>query len=729
MSAPEANEIRECYRDYKNEWQEIRSEAATDMRFVLGDPWDKEDRAQRKDAGRPCLSLDELGQYLNQYINNLRQNRRAIQTTPKGFGANDEDAKKRSNLIMGIEERSNAQLAYINAGQCAVERSYGYAVIRTDYKDFESFDQEILIKPILNPDAVLLSPHYKQPDASDVPDGFLLDLISKKEFRRLYPKAKIQNFTEDELSGIDNTSDWIKQNYVQRGEFWRIEYDTRKLLLVQFAEAGPEVMWADDYKDRDQKGEVKRERDVQKPRVVQYMTNGLELLDEVPWHGTRVPICACFGKESWITEGGKAERRIYSMTRLARDPQMLYAYLATQECELAGMVPKVPFVGAVGQFDSDQETWEELNKVPHAYVEYDIITDATGQAPLPAPARPAWEPNFQQYEIAKDSARRAIQAAMGITPLPTAAQRQNEKSGVALEKIQTQEAIGSFHFTDNFDRFIRNVGWQINELITPILDTKSQIAISKPDGNRSTMQLVGKTSHPIDEQGGYDVQGLDADHLHTAKGEFDVTISTGPSYQSEREKSDAFADTMLENWQALGLDPVLAKKILALTIKLKDLGPIGDEIAALLNPPDPNNLPPEAQAAIAQLQGQLQAAQQELQALHMDRAGRVLEQQTKMALEQMKQDNENLRARLNNDIKVLLAEISTKSQDEQQRQQMYYEFWKENHTAAHDVALQKDDQAHQAGMAQQAQLAAAAAAQQQPDGGQPGGAPGGQPGQ
>jgi hypothetical protein len=42
---------------------------------------------------------------------------------------------------------------------------------------------------------------------------------------------------------------------------------------------------------------------------------------------------------------------------------------------------------------------------------------------LPLPRRQAFTPNFQEYEIAKDSCRLAIQAAMGISPLPTAAQR------------------------------------------------------------------------------------------------------------------------------------------------------------------------------------------------------------------------------------------------------------------------------------------------------------------
>jgi hypothetical protein len=39
---------------------------------------------------------------------------------------------------------------------------------------------------------------------------------------------------------------------------------------------------------------------------------------------------------------------------------------------------------------------------------------------------------------------------MGITPLPTPAQRANQKSGVAFERIEKSERIGSFHFAAHY---------------------------------------------------------------------------------------------------------------------------------------------------------------------------------------------------------------------------------------------------------------------------------------
>ena len=707
MSDPTPKEIRDAYQDYRDAWREIRDEATADMRAISPEgPWTDEDRDARKGSYRPCIHLDQLNQFLAQVNGNVRKSKRAIKAIPKGNGANNQDAQKRSAAIMGIEERSQAQPIYLNAFQSMIERSYGFAVIRTEYRDDSSFDMEILIKPVMNPDTVLLSPYFEQPDASDIKDGFLLSLIQKTDFKRRYPKARVTDFGDQDVS--DSTiTDWIKDKYLQFGEYWKVQTAFETLLLVQTAK-GPIVFTEAEWKEAKQRGiegEVKRDRKVETPEVFQYMTNGLEILDKVPWDGSRIPIISCLGPERWTTEGGKPKRQLLSMVRFARDPQMLLDYLASGECEEAGQIPKSPFVGAVGQFETDKEAWGEVTKVPHAFLQYDLTLDSGG-AQAPPPARPVWTPNFEVWEVAKDAAGRAIQAAMGQTPLPDAAQRRSQKSGVALERIDDMISLGSFPFVDRFESgFLHNMGWQINELITPVLDTQREMPISQPDGKRSTMQLVGNTSHPLNDQGAYELQGLEDGHLHTGKGEFDVTIDTGPSYQSEREEQDDFVDTLIANIANLPQPGTPQAKVFALGIRMRPtLGPVGQQIADVFDPPPPDpNMPPQAQAAIQQLQSALQQAQTENSALHLERAGKVLEQQTKLIMQQMKEDGDNQRQQLANDIKVLIAETTAKTQHVSQQQQMYETYWKENHTAAHEAGLQAMEHQHDAQQQQQMQ--------------------------
>jgi hypothetical protein len=102
-------EINERFKYASDEWRDIQSEGAIDMRYIAGDPWDPQERRAREDACRPILSLDELNQYVNQLINEIRQHKRAIQVTPIGTGADDDSARLRADLIRQIEYRSNAQ--------------------------------------------------------------------------------------------------------------------------------------------------------------------------------------------------------------------------------------------------------------------------------------------------------------------------------------------------------------------------------------------------------------------------------------------------------------------------------------------------------------------------------------------------------------------------------------------------------------------------------------------
>lgn len=115
-------EIRERYDYDLNEWRPIRDEAKKDMRFVAGDPWEPGERKAREEAKRPCLAPDELNQYFNQAINDIRANPRAAKFTPQGNGATDETAEFYANKWREIEYRSKSPIVYTPAFENAIHR-------------------------------------------------------------------------------------------------------------------------------------------------------------------------------------------------------------------------------------------------------------------------------------------------------------------------------------------------------------------------------------------------------------------------------------------------------------------------------------------------------------------------------------------------------------------------------------------------------------------------------
>src|SRR3954469_4845815 len=107
-------EIREAFTRYRAYWKPIYDDGDKDMDCLTPGvgPWDPKEREQRNKDGRPCLTLDELHQYVNQLINDVRMNKIGIKVDPKGNGATSLTASTRQGIIRNIEFESNAQTAY-----------------------------------------------------------------------------------------------------------------------------------------------------------------------------------------------------------------------------------------------------------------------------------------------------------------------------------------------------------------------------------------------------------------------------------------------------------------------------------------------------------------------------------------------------------------------------------------------------------------------------------------
>ena len=577
-------ELREDFAYAKSYWNENYQEAEKDIDCVLCIP--PEDFSNDR-AGRPCLWPDEVSQYVNATNNNLRQTKRAIKVSPRSEDAKDEDAEHRQAYIQGIEYASKAQSIYATAFESCVECGFGYWRVHLIVTG-PNGEQEPRIRRIPNWATVLPDPDARESDFSDSNMYFVTDSMRQSTFARRYPKAKKRSF---DGADIEKAPGWLEGDNITVAEWWKREEDTDKDGVKHYT-------------------------------VTQRITNGLEILETNEWIGSWIPIIGCFGLEKYKRAGGSSKRIFLSLVRRARGAQQMLAYIASQEAEEFGMAPRAPLQGYKGQFDSSLHKY--LNKVPQAYVEFLIPTDWEPQwGPPPLPTRPQFIPNAQAYEIAFERWRRSIQACMGVNPLPTSAQRQNEKSGVALGKIQSQESIGSFHFTDNFVRSLTNTGIQLNELITKLAKLDSlpgQVLGIDQKGQDKTLHIAPQSGGQLALDSGQqssEAQAADSQHLPEAdlffahRGEFEVAISDGPSDLSQRDEVSEFVDTLLATLPSLGLPPQLMQQIIAIAIRLKNVGTYGDEIADLLAPPNQGDIPPQARAMVMQAQAQLQQAMAE----------------------------------------------------------------------------------------------------------------------
>jgi hypothetical protein len=693
-------EVRENFQAGSLFWQDTRKEGRKDMAAVAGDPWEPKERAKREENFRPVLALDELSQYLNQLINGVRQHPRSIKVTPRGSGANDKTAELRGNKIREIEYRSHAQEAYTTLLENAAQRSYGFMRIKTEWESFQSFNKEILIEPMVNPDQVTIDPFSLRADTSDKEWAFVHETRRKSEFIRQYGKdAQVADFGA--MDGAEKL--WAPTaDSVQVAEYWKRKTRKRKLLLVQpdaqqpsgifglnpIPAPKPITLFEDEYLKQRVSGTVVKFRDVDYPSICQYVTNGMEILSEVPFPGLYIPIVACYGKVLYLDDGSGMKRQILSMIRLARDPYMLYCYYRTQQAEMAGMVPKVPVMGYKGQFQGLETDWQRAPHEPLAFIEANAKTEATGETILPLPTRLAYSAgeHLQSLELCAEGARRAIQAAIGSSPLPTQAQRRNEKSGKALQIIDDAQQLGSFHFIDHFDDALAFGGKIINGIMAEVYDSMREIGIRTPDGT-SEVITINDTTAKVD---GYEPHDL----MFSEHGDHEVTISTGPNFDSERERADDFTESLVKSNVVLQIaGPEVAAAVLAKSIKLMNLGVIGDEIADLIMPakykkdakqPDPQALMQQIQEADQMLQ-MAQAKIQELEQRIATDAAKEAEE-TKRA--QMELAGKKQIEAIKLELQPLLEELKAKNALELQKLK-----------GAQQLALQNDQQQHEVALA------------------------------
>ena len=173
----------------------------------------------------------------------------------------------------------------------------------------------------------------------------------------------------------------------------------------------------------------------------------------------------------------------------------------------------------------------------------------------------------------------------------------------------------------------------------------------------------------------------------------------GPSNESQREEADEFLDKIVQNMQVLPPPGTPQAKILALAVKARDIGVYGDQIAEILDPPPQPGVNP-AQLA-QQLQGQLQQAELVLKQQHEIISKDLIKSQTELQKTSMVEKNKVNLAILDRQSKILVAQIETKAQDVQARREETNEVWTELHQAAHETAMQNDQQAHEQDLAQQ----------------------------
>jgi hypothetical protein len=612
-----ANAIK--FLQFANEADQMnRSEALEDLKFAAGDQWPVEIQNSRVLEARPCLTVNKVDAYCRQLTNQMRQQRPRI----KVHGMNTESDEKMAKIIQGIcrhvENHSDADAAYDKAGDFAVRMGWGYWRVTTDYVREDSFDQEIYIRAIDNPFTVYFDPNSVLPDGSDAETVLITTVISKENFKKMYPNAETQQgFT---MRGTGDTNpEWVMKEDIRLAEYF---YTERKAIKVHLLSDGTSVK-SDDLPAQDVLDAagitIVETRDSFEKKIRWCKLTSMEVLEEGEWAGKYIPIVPVFGQETVVEN----KKKKFGIVRMAKDPQRMYNFWQTSLTESVALAPKAKWLLAEGQDEGHENEWAMANIKSMPVLRYKQ-KDIDGQ-PAPAPQRLQPEPPPAGIMAAAQSMTTDLMQVVGIfdpSQLP-----QGNISGKALQGQQQQVDMTNFHYYDNLTRSIRQTGRIILDLIPKIYDRERVLRIIGDDGKPEILTI---------NQFGQDEEGIDKILNDVTVGEYDVVMDTGPGYNSKRQ--EAVASMM----QLFAADPSLIQQAGDLLVRNMDF-PGADTIAdrlAVNNPlakiDDKSKVPPRVQMELQQLQAQNEQMQQQMQQLQM-----VIKQ--RQDIEGVKQDAETKR--------------------------------------------------------------------------------------
>lgn len=624
-----------------------RERAKEDMRFREGEQWPPEPLSPSASMEKPQLTINLTDTICQRIENNIREQRPTPIAHPVGDGADTERADIINGILRHIDARSTASVAYDQAARDALTGGFGYFRLLSEYEHERSFKKELRIAPIRNVFTVYMDPSAMMPAGEDMGWCIISSLMRRTEYKRRYPKAKNVDFTYSTSNDYSNL-DWESQEHVRLAEYFRIVHAPEKLHGLRDKVDGTEYTLFDselpkDWQKRQPRLKLEGSRDSLRRRPEWFRLNGLEVIERETLPGSYIPVFRVEGNRTDID----GQTRTRGMVRFLKDPQRMINYGETATIMRLGLAPKAPWVMAEGQIDGHEDEWTSANQSSLSVLVYKPVTIATsqGEVPLPPPTRqpPAQvEAGFMQLTA---SMRTNLLAVAGVPNEPGADQQGQVVSGVALQRRAQLTDKSHAHYYEKLTLAVQQcakvcLDWipatysepgRIQRIIGA--DKQPQVVtlnapappqqppVAPPQGMAPGMQPAPPGGPPVQPQQPLPPAPKEDSAVEAVKndmtvGRYDITMDTGPGYETRREEGAQALIDLLKSPPLAQLIASHGADLLFRSIDHPYMQELADRIVALT--PQGlekvmEQLPQRARSIVQALSQQLQQAQAALQ--------------------------------------------------------------------------------------------------------------------
>ncbi len=698
-----------------------------DEAFYDGDQWPSDLKRQRQGQqpnnglpatpARPTLVINKIKEPVRQILNQERTSDLGVQVVPAddfgdlGLIPDAAEIDLREGLIRRIQRESNAADARSWAFSRAVISGRGYYLVMTRFLPGKTWDQEVYIHRIYNQAGVKLDPAHQSPDGSDADWGFIGTWMPWDKFKSEYPtlangkdnpfadanEADFTGMTEDFPDWYQSTGDGDDvERAVRVVDYFYTERTERILAILP----NGDTMWEEDVPEG---VKVEDTRPVVQKQIKYCKIGGGVLeLEEQDWPGPDLPIVKVLGEEIHPYDD---QRRAIGMVRPARDAQMMTNYMISKFVETVGLTPIPPLQVDPDAIDGYENWYAVMNTRTLPYAPSRTYDDQGRQ--LKEPHRPDVDPNVLNLAQGIALADQFVRSTTAV-PDPTLGNVDPSlKSGKAINATVANAAQSTSNFLDNLARSIRYEGQIINNLLFPIYGMRPGrlIRLLSHEGETTSARIAPEPGQPMPAQ---QTPATQPQVRLTEDANFNLIVKVTTKSENRREQ---LVSTL---GQLIAADPRQMDVQGDLFYKNMDV-PDHKEMAArqrrMLAPPvqaylaekdsGQEPMPPAAQAKISELEQKLQQATQVIQELGPKAQGKQLESDTKIRIEQMRQESdagaeaaETIRQREANETKLAVAELGAKVD----RLSLFLEERARLGAQQADAASQASAQAHDVGM-------------------------------
>jgi len=599
--------LRQLHADYtlvQTVEGDLRARMLADWKFVDEDGGQWTTTAKQDRVGRPTLQIDRTTGPIRQVLNQIREARPAILVHPVDNGADPEKAEVRQGVIRRIETDSFADVAYLTAAEHQLKMGRGFWHLRTEWDEDQPY-QHICIEPIDNPLSVGYDPRCRLPDGSDARFAMLREEMEREDYTARFGAEPPSS---SEIVALGGSLDWGGRAKIALAEYYRVTLT---------------------YETIEQPDGTTSTRP--KRTVTWYLTNGATILERRTIVGPYIPVIPVLGERSLID--GTLDLK--GMVRRARDPQRMINHLSSSAVELMALGSKQAQVVDPRAIAAYKKFWDTRNTQNWAYLPMDSY-DEQGR-PYPRPQGLAADMGaLQAYVMLSQQFENHHRATTGFFDVQ-GQELKPEQSGKAMAFRANQAAQGNSHFLDNLSRGVRLSALVLNRWIPVYFDTPRQLEIvGKTNQPRSVLVHAGNGALPPTA-----AQMAPEDVVDLRIGRYDITVSMGPSLQSNRQEMQERMGQLFT--AAPQLLPIIGDLYFD-ALDWPDAHAIAQRLKKMLPPPlqdQPEGqapIPPQVQQQmqqmgqhLADLTQKLQAAEQALQADQAKQQAQITIKQAELA--------------------------------------------------------------------------------------------------